>query len=340
MSIWVFCLAAFLSLPKQFVTVYIGVALEQSENGGSDKKDNIIKDVVLVITGFVTVAALWYIHRKMNEVKPAVIYARRKARQGKMQRANLPFSNVPVGESSTSIFNPQSSESNLPLTSNADGYQHQQWDSQGHAVGFSGDPTLYAPQPKRPASRIPAVSSSQPSSRTTTADTASPPSMSERTFARSPPRQNVANTPWKQPDSDDAYQPTGIASVYDDPFYDSAHSPPSSTQPLNLRKPKSPVSAIPPVNQPALPPARAPYPRSSSPSQQATPTQAQFPSYVLPPYQPSNIPLTMSPPPIQPSGGHAAEATDASFYTAHGGHPRPGTDDPYTAYDSEDHSLR
>ena len=33
MSVWVFAAAAFLSLPKQFLTVYLGVALEQSENG-------------------------------------------------------------------------------------------------------------------------------------------------------------------------------------------------------------------------------------------------------------------------------------------------------------------
>jgi hypothetical protein len=35
MDIVVFSLAAFLSLPKQFVTVYLGVALEQAANGES-----------------------------------------------------------------------------------------------------------------------------------------------------------------------------------------------------------------------------------------------------------------------------------------------------------------
>jgi hypothetical protein len=33
MNIWTFSVAAFLSLPKQFLTVYLGVALEQSEDG-------------------------------------------------------------------------------------------------------------------------------------------------------------------------------------------------------------------------------------------------------------------------------------------------------------------
>ena len=33
MNIWIFMAAAFLSLPKQFITVYLGVALEDSEDG-------------------------------------------------------------------------------------------------------------------------------------------------------------------------------------------------------------------------------------------------------------------------------------------------------------------
>lgn len=33
MGFWTFFLAAFLSLPKQFVTVYLGVSLEQGANG-------------------------------------------------------------------------------------------------------------------------------------------------------------------------------------------------------------------------------------------------------------------------------------------------------------------
>lgn len=33
MSVWTFSIAAILSLPKQFITVYLGYALELSENG-------------------------------------------------------------------------------------------------------------------------------------------------------------------------------------------------------------------------------------------------------------------------------------------------------------------
>lgn len=35
MSVWTFSIAAILSLPKQLITVYLGVALEQSETGMS-----------------------------------------------------------------------------------------------------------------------------------------------------------------------------------------------------------------------------------------------------------------------------------------------------------------
>ena len=80
MSVWTFIISAFLSLPKQFITVYLGVALEQSDKGGGSTSDKIIKDVVLAVTVIITFLAMWYIYRLMNQAKPDVIYARRKAR--------------------------------------------------------------------------------------------------------------------------------------------------------------------------------------------------------------------------------------------------------------------
>lgn len=77
MGIMVFCLAAILSLPKQFVTVYLGVILEgQNKN----TKSKIISDSVLALTFIITIVALWYIYHQMNKAKPTVIYDRRKAR--------------------------------------------------------------------------------------------------------------------------------------------------------------------------------------------------------------------------------------------------------------------
>jgi len=80
MGIIVFSLAAVLSLPKQFITVYLGVILEQSSTGGQTTKSRIISDVVLAITIIITFVAMWYIFRQMDKVKPQVIYERRKAR--------------------------------------------------------------------------------------------------------------------------------------------------------------------------------------------------------------------------------------------------------------------
>ena len=48
--------------------------------GLQDKTSRIVSDVVLAVTVVITIAAMWYILRQMNLVKPQVIYERRKAR--------------------------------------------------------------------------------------------------------------------------------------------------------------------------------------------------------------------------------------------------------------------
>ena len=119
--------------------MYLGVALEQSEDGQSSTSDTIIKDVVLGVTTVITIGAMWYIYHRMNKVKPQVIYDRRKARcvptifprlldsdpalspsQAKMNMAptpGLPYSNPAVMESTASVaFNPAASGTDIPLT--------------------------------------------------------------------------------------------------------------------------------------------------------------------------------------------------------------------------------
>ncbi|KAI5117038.1 hypothetical protein M0805_004745 [Coniferiporia weirii] len=145
MSVFVFAIAAFLSLPKQFVTVYIGVIIEASGTGTETTKDKIISDSVLAITIAVTSLAMWYIFRKMDAAKPDVIYQRRKARQAKLARANS-------ASGSSAAFNPRESDSDLPLNPGEDS-SYQQWDAQGRAVGYSGNPNfsynVHAPIPQR-----------------------------------------------------------------------------------------------------------------------------------------------------------------------------------------------
>ena len=48
--------------------------------GTQTRKSQVISDVVIAITIFITIAAMWYILRKMNAIKPQVIYEKRKAR--------------------------------------------------------------------------------------------------------------------------------------------------------------------------------------------------------------------------------------------------------------------
>ncbi|KAF9039593.1 hypothetical protein BDZ89DRAFT_1156808 [Hymenopellis radicata] len=124
MGIIVFSIAAILSLPKQFITVYLGVILEQSASGTTDTKSRIISDVVLAVTFLITIAAMWYIYRQMNKVKPQVIYERRKARQAKLANAYSP--------------GPSTSEVNIPLTSPRPQYPF---------TSQIGSTIVYAPSP-------------------------------------------------------------------------------------------------------------------------------------------------------------------------------------------------
>ncbi|KAG6895244.1 hypothetical protein C0992_002400 [Termitomyces sp. T32_za158] len=105
-------------MPKQFITVYLGVLLEQSAPNttsttnstttppppaGTDTKSRIITDVVLAITILITFLAMWYIYYMMNKAKPAVIYDRRKARQAKLARAASPPSSASGSNSADDI---------------------------------------------------------------------------------------------------------------------------------------------------------------------------------------------------------------------------------------------
>ncbi|KAJ6632601.1 hypothetical protein B0H10DRAFT_1977982 [Mycena sp. CBHHK59/15] len=81
MPFWVFLVAAVVSLPKQLVVVYVGVAL-----GSNDSRSDKIQKIVLAITIVITVLAMVYLRRLTAAAKPAVVYARRKARQAKLER--------------------------------------------------------------------------------------------------------------------------------------------------------------------------------------------------------------------------------------------------------------
>lgn len=102
MGIITFVIAAILSLPKQFITVYLGVMLNQSGDGARQyifrlpillaisglttnvepptSQSKIITKVVLGVTLAVTFLSLWFIIHEMNKVKVEVITGLRAKR--------------------------------------------------------------------------------------------------------------------------------------------------------------------------------------------------------------------------------------------------------------------
>ncbi|THV00370.1 hypothetical protein K435DRAFT_776593 [Dendrothele bispora CBS 962.96] len=89
MNIFVFILAAFLTLPKQMVLVYFGVALSQSATGEETPSSKRITGAVVAVGTLIGSAAMYYVVKQMNKVKPEIIYERRKERQQKMQRMSI-----------------------------------------------------------------------------------------------------------------------------------------------------------------------------------------------------------------------------------------------------------
>lgn len=151
MNILVFIAAAILSMPKQFITVYIGTLLENDANGSTTTRDKILSYVVAAITTVVTVAAMWYIQKEVNRVKPDVIYERRKARQANLGGSDGIYQNVDAtGTFDDAIFNPARSDLSLATSDTPYDPPHQKWDKQGRAVGYTTtEPHVYAPQPRR-----------------------------------------------------------------------------------------------------------------------------------------------------------------------------------------------
>ncbi|KAH0835652.1 hypothetical protein J3R83DRAFT_9403 [Lanmaoa asiatica] len=153
MNIFVFILAAILSMPKQFITVYIGTLLESSATGSASTQNKILSYVVGGVTVIVTIGAMWYIQRQVNRVKPEVIYARRKARQAKLNGDVLYQNSGIIGSTDDTVFNPNASDVNLtsPFTHSDSPYDssYQQWDREGRAMGYTTDPRVLAPQPRR-----------------------------------------------------------------------------------------------------------------------------------------------------------------------------------------------
>ncbi|KZP30706.1 hypothetical protein FIBSPDRAFT_92305 [Athelia psychrophila] len=80
LKLWVFVASAIASLPKNFVSVYIGSTFAADAAGTGSKKSKLINAIVVVVTIFITMFAMRFIDSRINAVKQEVIYERRKAR--------------------------------------------------------------------------------------------------------------------------------------------------------------------------------------------------------------------------------------------------------------------
>ncbi|KDQ59620.1 hypothetical protein JAAARDRAFT_33202 [Jaapia argillacea MUCL 33604] len=91
MGFFTFLIAAILSLPKMFVHTFVGLSLAESSTGTESRTIEIIN--VVAVTGFViiTYIAMRYVKARLAEVTPAVVYARRKARQFDERRSLSSF---------------------------------------------------------------------------------------------------------------------------------------------------------------------------------------------------------------------------------------------------------
>jgi hypothetical protein len=308
MGIIVFSIAAILSMPKQFITVYLGVILEQSDIGQTNTKSQIISDVVLVVTFLITGLAMWYILRQVAKAKPIVIYERRKARQVKLERANMPYGFASVADSSSSVFNPRASESEIPLTA-------QQWDKEGNAVGYTIQPQLHSPQPKR------AISTRVINSQSGGRYPLDPRDEEEAAYDPVLPNLHAREDSADLVGWDMYHTPAVHDSQLNSTQYPKKSSGPSSP-PRKIRESSSPPGLYPPLSV-------SPYSNFDEPE---TPTQskAQFATYSsdpetrlpTPPY-PSPFDDSRAAGPSRPQTatpqypGHALEGSDSSYTTAH-----------------------
>ncbi|KAF7329127.1 hypothetical protein MKEN_00173200 [Mycena kentingensis (nom. inval.)] len=315
MNIWVFSIAAILSLPKQFITVYLGVILEESDKGETSNQSKIISRSVLAATVLVTVLAMWWIFHQMNLVKPAVIYDRRKARQAKLERTGVPVdiygnhSNESDASVNAGTDGRRNSLSDIPLTAKPTSQpqhpryeweqqqrqkqyeeymaqrqreqqqqqQHQIWDAQGRAVGYTPGPPQQIMYAPQP--HTPGRAPINPGA---------------YQFSRSPPRA-------------DSGQPVG---------WDAAGSG------LQMRERQGQVPQFTTSPPPQHYPTRQ-YTPTSVP-EPATPTQAQYAtSRPAPPGHEDGGPRSPfdDPPPashLPASQAHSVEPTGMSYHTAYG----------------------
>ncbi|KAI5897902.1 uncharacterized protein SCHCODRAFT_02610563 [Schizophyllum commune H4-8] len=274
MGILVFSLAAILSMPKQMITVYLGVILKQESEGTQTKESKIISDVVLGVSLALTFLAMWYIYHRMGKVKPEIIYARRKARQEKMLRAasdDRPYSVTPPNNSSGSTIS-LDDPSGIPLTRPL---------AQGYAANSTPSIPIAAPQPYHQYGNVNGSAISRERIPTYRQDSSGGAAYDSYGYRRTGPRESMDNVAWDMGvRRQDAFDPrtrndtSANASMYT-----------SSNADLHHRHPTSSARGTPEMAQTPTQPLSSPYQAGGASLYSAPSRRTGSPDQLTSPYE-------------------------------------------------------
>lgn len=101
MNFFIFTIATLLSMPKQLVVVYLGVAIESSGSGTESTRSKIIKYAVVILSTAVTIGVAFYLYGQMHKARPMVQAQLQKKRYIMLTEAG---STVVTSHSDESVF--------------------------------------------------------------------------------------------------------------------------------------------------------------------------------------------------------------------------------------------
>lgn len=101
MNFFIFTIATLLSMPKQLVVVYLGVAIESSGSGTQSTSSKIIKYAVVILSTAVTIGVAFYLYGQMHKARPMVQAQLQKKRYDMLFEA---ASTVATSHSDESVF--------------------------------------------------------------------------------------------------------------------------------------------------------------------------------------------------------------------------------------------
>jgi hypothetical protein len=102
MNFFMFTIATLLSMPKQLVVVYLGVAIESSGSGTESTQSKIIKYVVVFLSTLVTIGVAFYLYGRMLKARPIVQARMQQKRYEMLQEAAS--SGISNSQSDDSVF--------------------------------------------------------------------------------------------------------------------------------------------------------------------------------------------------------------------------------------------